>query len=1002
MSVDLEDRPSSVYDDGKPSWKTNVHNDDLENSFNAPSATNDDLPDGHPDHKKKDHSLSELKEKEAAINNEGASTSDNESASLYTGNSKKKKSFRSRITRRQAGIGAFAAAGLVSAITAITLQAPNLIINNLKELLLDRVATVQLHQTRKYRQNKIGKLKNYMSRDGRMGQKIISEMEADGYKFAFDGNQIKGITPPNGGLKPKSSIIGDAVGDHIDEYMEIKHPLRRARWKTKRMNALYKKFGVSRTSVVDVDKIKDAPKTPDGELDAERTVNKEVASDVLEGDDTDITINKSTNPDKEAQDAENQKIKDLEEQSSDIGDEQKAERAKIIETGTPEDELSPNVRATVEAGSSFTPELDNAIKDTLEKQGVGSKLAGELKGLANPTDILDKACTVRSRMSAAVTLARAARAIKLIRYAFVFINAADDTRRNKANPKLVSALMGRAMAEDKNGNSIGASQGFASLMKGKFSKKKNDAGRGNVAVDGQLTGLLGGVNNSFDSVPGMQTGCPYVQNPVFQVGTGVASIAVGFFSGGASEGVTLAFEEGFTQGVKAVVKETVEQIAVKEIAKGIAVDIAKDLTFEGIMTMTEMYVQKSLNIPYTGQEKGGQLGDILVAGAGTANKQRSLAAGMVPATTQEYAMAEQEYIAWHNDELKQMSFKERMFDINNTDSLAFKMATTVPMGANDLVKTSAKNSVGLATSVLNPSTLFKSLFGMIAPRASAATDDEVTFDEIDINGNKLATDFAGNPQVIMRSDIEAIDPESNIESLIASGDIDSQTYEPISDAFKAHIERCVTNADLYSEIEGKGVDSTDVDCLAKKQITKQYKAHLAYLNTTDDLEAEFFPEEINQPTSAAPSVPTGTETAPTNTQTIDIGQTTIIPGTTGARIATNTLPQVVSMLDAARNDGIELLPISSAWRDPQQQVALRKQNCPDWQNSPASACNPPTAKPGTSEHEKGQAIDFGSMCYPSGEKCPGNARWEWLTANASRFGFKPLSSEAWHWSLTGN
>ena len=53
-------------------------------------------------------------------------------------------------------------------------------------------------------------------------------------------------------------------------------------------------------------------------------------------------------------------------------------------------------------------------------------------------------------------------------------------------------------------------------------------------------------------------------------------------------------------------------------------------------------------------------------------------------------------------------------------------------------------------------------------------------------------------------------------------------------------------------------------------------------------------------------------------------------------------------------------------------------------------------------HERGQAIDFGNMCYPSGKTCPGNPRWEWLTANAGKFGFKPLSSEAWHWSVTGN
>lgn len=51
MAQKLDDRPDqdNIYDDNQPSWRQHQTPDDLEESFNAPSATDADLPDGHPD-----------------------------------------------------------------------------------------------------------------------------------------------------------------------------------------------------------------------------------------------------------------------------------------------------------------------------------------------------------------------------------------------------------------------------------------------------------------------------------------------------------------------------------------------------------------------------------------------------------------------------------------------------------------------------------------------------------------------------------------------------------------------------------------------------------------------------------------------------------------------------------------------------------------------------------------------------------------------------------------
>lgn len=53
--------------------------------------------------------------------------------------------------------------------------------------------------------------------------------------------------------------------------------------------------------------------------------------------------------------------------------------------------------------------------------------------------------------------------------------------------------------------------------------------------------------------------------------------------------------------------------------------------------------------------------------------------------------------------------------------------------------------------------------------------------------------------------------------------------------------------------------------------------------------------------------------------------------------------------------------------------------------------------PGTSEHGNGLAVDItnGSLVGP------GDPEWNWLQANASRFGWFPISNESWHWEYRG-
>ncbi len=108
------------------------------------------------------------------------------------------------------------------------------------------------------------------------------------------------------------------------------------------------------------------------------------------------------------------------------------------------------------------------------------------------------------------------------------------------------------------------------------------------------------------------------------------------------------------------------------------------------------------------------------------------------------------------------------------------------------------------------------------------------------------------------------------------------------------------------------------------------------------------------------------------------------------------------LLAKAKEDGLILS--GSGSRSYDDQVKMRIANkCPDIYNSPSTACNPDTAKPGTSMHERGLAIDFNCNGSPMGRYDHNNVCYIWLAAHAeASFGLKNYPREAWHWSTNGH
>jgi len=121
----------------------------------------------------------------------------------------------------------------------------------------------------------------------------------------------------------------------------------------------------------------------------------------------------------------------------------------------------------------------------------------------------------------------------------------------------------------------------------------------------------------------------------------------------------------------------------------------------------------------------------------------------------------------------------------------------------------------------------------------------------------------------------------------------------------------------------------------------------------------------------------------------------------GITVHTQIGSQVSALLQAARSAGFELA--GGGYRSPQQQIELRRAHCGSSEYAiyqmPASQCSPPTARPGSSNHERGLAIDF--TCNGT-RLTRGSACFQWLAGNAASYGFFNLPSEPWHWSVDGS
>lgn len=116
----------------------------------------------------------------------------------------------------------------------------------------------------------------------------------------------------------------------------------------------------------------------------------------------------------------------------------------------------------------------------------------------------------------------------------------------------------------------------------------------------------------------------------------------------------------------------------------------------------------------------------------------------------------------------------------------------------------------------------------------------------------------------------------------------------------------------------------------------------------------------------------------------------------GKKIVNSYVPFVQAIIEGAFHDKV-ILKINEGFRTWDEQYGFRKRNVIDKEkmndrdyliNSPSSLFNPPTGKPGYSNHQNGDAVDFNVPIDT----------YRWMVKNAIRYGWvRTVLSERWHW-----
>jgi LAS superfamily LD-carboxypeptidase LdcB len=293
----------------------------------------------------------------------------------------------------------------------------------------------------------------------------------------------------------------------------------------------------------------------------------------------------------------------------------------------------------------------------------------------------------------------------------------------------------------------------------------------------------------------------------------------------------------------------------------------------------------------------------------------------------------------------------------------------------------------------------------ISPGSETAIDALTTRDAAEAAMKQALFDIQADEDADVLADLEAAEDELQVrqeteeEAADAAEQARDDAQTALDDLLAAASQEVAFAADIEDRInrnlaEAAGLEETDPE-LAEQMRQQMGALTLQIVASRQALEEE---EILEAAGVAAEDGSAG----PSQIQPVSGGVVAVsCPSGGSIEVAGEIARDVQGLLNRASEQGVSIC--GNGYRDPSEQVELRRQNCGSSSyaiyEAPSSYCSPPTAPPGSSNHEQGLAIDFTSG--GGGTIGCGGEVYDFLDENAADFGLYNLAGECWHWSTDG-
>ncbi|MDB5179828.1 MAG: hypothetical protein JWN12_460 [Candidatus Saccharibacteria bacterium] len=471
---------------------------------------------------------------------------------------------------------------------------------------------------------------------------------------------------------------------------------------------------------------------------------------------------------------------------------------------------------------------------------IGETAGGAVKTVSNfikVTGVADDACTAYSSVRALGYAAKTVRAVQLAHYALVFLNAADQIKAgtfSSADGAYLGGILTNVTYDAVSGAKRKAAMDSFGMQYAMYGTGgKSDSYVTQFMAGGGLTGNLIAVTDYINTILGNSplSVCRNLQNPAVQFGSIAAGIGLMFIPG-----VNVAVSVG----------DVVKGLASAAVQVGLALlpSLLKDIVAGNVLNGIV----------------GEDAGNAIASGSGKIMSDLSAGGGnglMSVSDAVAYSQAQSATVAQYSAEDR---LTANPLDATNSNTFLGSMVSKI------LPYTFNLGNIG--GSVTNIGSFVGSSLGSLIPQSSALSTENLrqsysSCNDVDYKSMGIATDPMCNPIYGVPTQYMNIDPQTVVDDLVRTGQIDANTGAAVDGStYASYLNNCVNRTTPIGDVGTSFDQNPGTECIINNQQTAEFSLFTVDQRVQNGMDGVSTDPSAQNTTSAYEFyAPTGTSTS---------------------------------------------------------------------------------------------------------------------------------------------